>query len=57
MGCTEVNLDLDLRTLDLLEACSVVGNMLLVVILVMIDDLDGNERQEDSEGDADEECE
>ena len=57
MGCTEVDLDLDLRTLDLLEACSVVGNMLLVVILVMIDDLDGNERQDDSEGDADEECE
>ena len=54
MGCTGE--DLDLRTSDLLETCTVVGKMLLVVSLVMNEDLGVNERQDDCEGDADEVC-
>ena len=54
MGCT--GKDLDLKTSDLLETCTVVGKMLLVVSLVMNDDLGVSERQDDSEDDADEVC-
>ena len=56
MGCTEVDLDIDLWTLDLLEAFTVVGKMLLVESLVMNEDLGVNEQQDDRVGDADEVC-
>ena len=56
MGCARDNLDVDLRTSDSLETYIVLGKMLLVVSLVMNEDLGGNERQDDCEGDADEVC-
>ena len=56
MGCARDNLDVDLRTSDSLETYIVLGKMLLVVSLVMNEDLGGNERQDDCEGDADGMC-